>query len=127
MRLDEAGWVAGDLYDGCLMYDFAARAITVMDFECYRRGTYVNAVGRLPGSTRFMAPEELELGATIDARTTVFTLGRMIEVFLLRGHPDHPAGRIAARATRSERDQRPQGLDAFQHLWRSAVDQANSA
>ena len=27
--------------------------------------------GRLPGSTRFMAPEEHERGATIDSRTTV--------------------------------------------------------
>jgi hypothetical protein len=118
--LDAAGWVAGDLYDGCLMYDFANGAITVMDFECYRRGTYVNAVGRLPGSTRFMAPEEHELGATIDARTTVFTLGRMIEVFLLRGHPDHRAREVAAHATQPDPAARPASLAAFQDLWREA-------
>ena len=34
------------------------------------------------GSTRFMAPEEFELGATIDERTTVFTLGRTASVLL---------------------------------------------
>ena len=119
VRLHEAGWIAGDLYDGCLMYDFASRAITVMDFECYHRGAYVNEVGRLPGSTRFMAPEELELGATIDARTTVFTLGRMVELFLLRGHPDHPAREVAALAMQPDPAARPSSLAVFQELWRS--------
>ncbi|WP_439936587.1 hypothetical protein ACS3YM_11575 [Nocardia sp. N13] len=125
--LDGAGGLAGDLYDGCLMYDFASRTITVMDFECYRRGSYVNTVGRLHGSTRFMAPEELELGATIDARTTVFTLGRMITLLLLRGHPDHPAREVAALATRPDPLERPQTLARLRELWRSACGQANSA
>lgn len=119
-RLGEAGWIAGDLYDGCLMYDFATRRIKVMDFECYRRGPYVNTVGRLPGSTRFMAPEELTLGATVDARTTVFTLGRMVELFLLRCHPDHPARDVAAAATRADPDERPPSPAAFQQRWRQA-------
>ena len=127
VRLDAAGWTAGDLYDGCLMYDFTRRTITVMDFELYHRGTFVNTVGRLPGSTRFMAPEEFVLGATIDARTTVFTLGRMIELFLLRGHPDHPARDIAALATRPDHSERPQTLARFQEQWRSAAAQVNSA
>ena len=120
VQLDGAGWLAGDLYDGCLMYDFASRAITVMDFECYRRGSYVNTVGRLHGSTRFMAPEEFELGATIDARTTVFTLGRMIELFLLRGHPDDPVREVAALATRPDPRERPASLAGLQQLWRAA-------
>jgi serine/threonine-protein kinase len=121
VRLDAAGWTAGDLYDGCLMYDFTHRTITVMDFEFYHRGPFVNTVGRLPGSTRFMAPEEFELGATIDARTTVFTLGRMIELFLLRAHPDHPAHDVAACATRPDPDDRPSSLARLQELWRSTA------
>jgi serine/threonine-protein kinase len=34
-------------------------------------------MGRMFGATRFMAPEEFELGAVIDERTTVFTLARI--------------------------------------------------
>lgn len=120
VRLDAAGWVAGDLYDGCLMYDFPTRTMKVMDFECYHRGSFVNRVGRLPGSTRFMAPEESTLGAVIDARTTVFTLGRMIQIFLLERHPDHSAREIAAAATQSEPAKRPSSLAHFQHAWRRA-------
>lgn len=121
VRLDAAGWTSGDLYDGCLMYDFAAHTMKVIDFECYRRGSYVNDVGRLPGSTRFMAPEEFTTGANIDARTTIFTLGRMIEIFLLSEHTDHPAREIACAATQSNPMDRPEALTDFQHVWRSVL------
>lgn len=32
-------------------------------------------MGRLWGSSRFMSPEEIELGAKIDERTNVFNIG----------------------------------------------------
>lgn len=121
VRLDEAGWVAGDLYDGCLMYDFVAHTIRVMDFECYHRGSYVNHTGRLPGSTRFMAPEEFCIGATIGSRTTVFTLGRMIEILLLERNPGHPACDVARAATRQDPTARPASLAALHHAWRAAT------
>ncbi len=71
------------------------------------RAPFINDAGGLPGSTRFMA-EEFTLGARIDERTTVFTLGRALEQFLpdvdavtalvLRAcHPD-PEGRFRAVA-----------------------------
>ena len=41
-------------------------------------------MGRMFGSERFMAPEELSMGATIDQRTTVFTLGRLVTHFATR-------------------------------------------
>lgn len=41
-------------------------------------------MGRMFGSTTFMAPEEFELGAPIDQRTTVFTLGRLVRHFGIR-------------------------------------------
>ena len=44
-------------------------------------------MGRMFGSDRFMAPEEFERGVRIDERTTVFTLGRAISVFLGEGGP----------------------------------------
>ena len=41
-------------------------------------------MGRMFGSDRFLAPEERTLGATIDQRTTVFTLARLVTHFATR-------------------------------------------
>lgn len=78
--LDAAGWVAGDLYDGCLLW--RGSRLWVIDLDHYTHGPTVNTMGRMFGSTRFMAPEEFERGALIDARTTVFNLGRFAFEFL---------------------------------------------
>lgn len=82
LQLARAGWVAVDFYDGCLMYDFASQELRVIDLDMYSRGPFTNTMGRMFGSTRFMAPEEFDLGARIDERTTVFNLGRAAFVFL---------------------------------------------
>jgi serine/threonine protein kinase, bacterial len=84
VALAAPGWVAGDLYDGCLIVDFRAQALSLIDLDSYRRGPTTNSMGRMFGSTRFMAPEEFERGAQIDERTTVFTLGRIIWHFATR-------------------------------------------
>jgi len=89
------GWVACDFYDGALMYDFAARRISLFDLDSYSQGPFINQMGRLFGSDRFMAPEEFEKGARIDERTTVFNLGRAAAVFLGDGTLD----RVAFRGT----------------------------
>lgn len=68
--------MACDLYDGCLLVD--GDRLTLIDLDTYHRGPFVNTMGRMFGSTRYMAPEEFDMGATIDLRTTVFTLGRLI-------------------------------------------------
>ena len=120
VALEQAGWVAGDFYDGCLMYDVATRRIVVMDFECYRLGAYVNDRGRLPGSTRFMAPEELRLGATIDARTTVFNLGRMLEIFLLAQHDLPAVAAVVGRATAEAPEARPASVADLHTAWSAA-------
>lgn len=70
-----AGLVAVDFYDGCLMHDFETGRTSLVDLDLYRPA-YVLDLDRQFGSSRFMAPEEWRRGATIDARTTVFTLGR---------------------------------------------------
>ncbi len=82
LALSAAGWVVGDFYDGCLIYDFRHRQIHVCDLDHYRQGAYENEMGRMFGSTRFMAPEEFERGRIIDERTTVFALGRTLAIFL---------------------------------------------
>ena len=76
--LASVGYVAVDFYDSSLMYDFAASRIHVIDVDSYHLGTFVNRMGRMFGSTRFMSPEEFELGAEINERTTVHALGRAI-------------------------------------------------
>jgi serine/threonine-protein kinase len=81
----ERGFVAVDFYDGCLIYDFAGHAIWLCDLDSYRPGPYVLDRDRQDGSVRFMAPEEFTKGATIDERSTVFTLGRTAFVLLSRG------------------------------------------
>jgi serine/threonine-protein kinase len=120
-ELERAGWVGGDFYDGCLMYDFAERQIKVMDFECYRRGHYVNDEGRLPGSSRFMAPEEFQLDATIDSRTTVFNLGRMVDLFLLAHNESPEARALVDEATAATPDQRPPNVASLHQRWVHAI------
>jgi serine/threonine-protein kinase len=73
-----AGFVAVDLYDGCFLYDPDAPAMRLIDLDEYRPGPFVVEGDRLPGSLRYLAPEALVSGATIDERTTVFELGRTI-------------------------------------------------
>jgi serine/threonine-protein kinase len=76
-ELADVGWVAVDLYDGCLLFDFGTGRLRVVDLGTYRRGPSINDMGRMFGADRFMAPEEHVLGAVLDQRTTVLTLGRL--------------------------------------------------
>jgi len=127
VALERSGCIAGDFYDGCLMYDFDTRQIKVIDLEAYHYGPYINGVGRLPGSTRFMAPEEHTKGALITARTTVYNLGRMLEIFLPGNHP-HPELKIViARATSKEPERRPPSVAALQNEWRSSLAQESTS
>ena len=84
-----AGFVAVDLHDGCLVHDAAGAGLQLIDLDSYRPGPFVLDVDRQLGSTATMAPEEHVRGATIDERTTVFTLGRFAHV-LLGGDRDGP-------------------------------------
>jgi serine/threonine-protein kinase len=120
VTLAAAGWIANDFYDGCLMFDFAVDELRVIDLDGYHRGPFRNEIGRLFGSTRFMAPEEFEVGALIDERTTVFNMGRAAFVFLgeadvFRGSP----AQLAAALTACQPDpaRRFASLRAFRDAW----------
>lgn len=122
-----AGWIAVDFYDGCLIYDFASGRLGVIDLDSYRDGPSRNEMGRMFGSTRFMAPEEFELGALIDERTNVFVMGRTALVFLSDGTLDANAFRgaralfqVVARACEPERSRRYDSMAAFYGAWRAA-------
>jgi hypothetical protein len=118
-----AGWIAVDFYHGSLLYDFAVGRLSVIDLDCYREGAFDNDMGRMYGSSLFMAPEEFELGARIDERTTVFTMGRTALVFLGDG-PDRFRGSAAqyavvARACAPDPADRFATMAEFQRAWQS--------
>ncbi|TCC29267.1 serine/threonine protein kinase [Kribbella sindirgiensis] len=112
--LDAAGWVEGDFYDGAMMYDFDARRLTVMDLDTYRRGPHRNTMGRMFGSTRFMAPEQLALGAPIDTRTTAYVMARAALVLLPEPPPALHAVLLEATTTRFP------SYEAFYDAWLTA-------
>lgn len=125
--LARTGRVAVDFYDGCLIYDFATRRLHVVDLDGYHPGPFRNTMGRLFGSSRFMAPEEFELGQTIDQRTTVFTMGRTAAVLLadgtlgrdaFRGHTGLHA--VVARACRASPSERFASVAEFHEAWQRA-------
>lgn len=93
-QLASAGWIAVDFYDGSILHDFITGATHIIDIDHYHRGAFVNRMGRMFGSTRFMAPEEFRRDARITERTTVFTLGRTV-VQLLSEEGDERAFRGA--------------------------------
>ena len=99
-ELASLGWIAVDFYDGAMIYDFDRRRVHAIDLDSYHMGPFTNHMGRMFGSTRFMAPEEFELGATIDERTTVFTMGRTASVLMSDGSLD----REPFRGTANHRD-----------------------
>lgn len=125
--LGRGGEVAGDFYDGCLLYDFATHRLSIVDLDNYRPGPYRNTMGRMFGSSRFMAPEEYVEGAVIDQRTSVFTLGRTVLLLLGDGTAGEAAFRgpaalreLAIRACRQEPDRRPGTLPEFCAEWHAA-------
>jgi serine/threonine-protein kinase len=127
LTIAEAGFVAVDLYDGCLLYDFDRDQMHLVDLDEYRPGPFVVTVDRLPGSTRFMAPEEMRRGATIDQRTTVFDLARLARVLLDTGDLDGEfrgstaAAGIIELATRPEPGERYVAVADFVEAWRGAT------
>jgi serine/threonine-protein kinase len=130
------GYVAVDFYDGCVIYDFDTGRVSLVDLDLYWPGPYMLDTGRQFGSTRFMAPEEFRRGATIDERTTVFTMGRTAFVFLsedLRGDARRELWRaedalyeVAHRATAPDPDKRWPSLSEFLDAWRAAAANSTS-
>ena len=129
----EAGYVAVDLYDGCVLYDFSTRTVRLIDLDHYRRSPYVLDVDRQLGSSSYMAPEEFRRGATIDERTMVHTLGRMALVYLgcdrkSEARSDHFRGseeqfRAATTACNPDPDLRFQTVRDFAAAWREVSEQ----
>ena len=126
-ELAQTGWIAVDFYDGCLIYDFARQDIHLTDLDGYRKGPSINGMGRMFGSSRFMAPEEFEKGAPVDERTNVFTMGRTAANLLSDGTLTRSAFRgndahydVVCRACRAARHQRYASIAEFHAAWLKA-------
>ena len=80
------GYVSVDFYDGCVLYEEDTGRTLLCDVDAYHKMPFANPVGRMWGSTRFMAPEEFQKGAAINERTMVYTMGALaLNSSLLRG------------------------------------------
>lgn len=127
VELAKKGWIACDFYDGSIIYDFARKEVHLVDLDHYHLGPFENEMGRMLGSTRFMAPEEFMRGAIIDETTTVFTLGRTLSVFAGDGTLAQGVFRgsdalheLMCRACAVERALRFQRVADFSRAWQAA-------
>ncbi|MCL2775101.1 MAG: phosphotransferase [Oscillospiraceae bacterium] len=126
------GYVAVDFYDGSIMYDFSAGKTYICDVDFYTKTPYINSMGRMWGSSRFMSPEEFQLGAEIDEITNVYTMGATAFA-LFGGERDRSLEKwmlskdlydAAKRAVSDERSQRQQSISQLTEEWKSAKRKA---
>ena len=121
LAVTACGFVSVDLYDGCFLYDFDRKAMQLIDLDEYRPGPFTVEGARLPGSTRYMAPEEFVRGATIDERTTVFHLGRVASELLGESRWAATQRDVATTSTQTDPDHRFPSVQAMVEEWRSAT------
>jgi serine/threonine-protein kinase len=112
-----AGFVSVDLYDGCFLYDFDRHVMRLVDLDEYRPGPFVLDADRLPGSRRYMAPEEFQRGGAIDERTTVFHMGRTIGELLGPERCSTAQQRVVDDATREEPENRLARVESLVRAW----------
>jgi serine/threonine-protein kinase len=122
------GYVAIDFYDGSIMYDFGTKKTLICDIDLYSKMPYINTMGIMWGSSRFMSPEELTLGAAIDEITNVYLMGATAFA-LLGGEKDRSIEKwrlgdelykVAFKAVNYNRGKRQQSLSEFECEWNRA-------
>lgn len=122
------GYVAIDFYDGSILYDFGTKKTLICDIDFYAKMPYVNTMGRMWGSSRFMSPEEFTLGADIDEITNVYLIGA-VAFALFGGETDRSAEKwrlgdelykVALKAVDDNRNKRQQSLSEFEREWNKA-------
>jgi serine/threonine-protein kinase len=126
--VEEKNYVAIDFYDGSILYSFSQNQTKICDIDFYQKRPFYNTMGRLWGSSRFMSPEEFQLGAEIDSLTNVFNMGA-VAFALLGGELDRSFSKweaskelynIASKAIENDRAKRYQSLSEFFEAWSDA-------
>jgi aminoglycoside phosphotransferase (APT) family kinase protein len=122
------GYVAIDFYDGSILFDFYTNKTLICDIDFYSKMPYINTMGRMWGSSRFMSPEEFTFGGTIDEITTVYLMGATAFA-LFGGETDRSIEKwrlgdelykVAFQAVNDNRDKRQQSLSEFEEEWNRA-------
>lgn len=128
IEVAKMGYVAVDFYDGSILYDLPTKKVTICDIDFFRKSPTLNDMGRMWGSSRFMSPEEYELGAPLDEITNVFTIGRMgFSIFtdsdfgLERWPLSEAAFGVLQKAASPERSDRYAGIIEFKTEWLKAL------
>ncbi|MCU5408794.1 serine/threonine protein kinase [Bacillus cereus] len=128
--VEKKNYVAIDFYDGSILYNFNTNETKICDIDLYSKKPYINKMGRLWGSSRFMSPEEFELNAIIDERTNVFNMGAMA-FSLLGGEKDRSFIKweaskelyeVAYRAVNENRAERYASVTEFYDSWLNAAN-----
>ncbi|PIE94769.1 protein kinase domain-containing protein [Bacillus fungorum] len=128
--VEKKNYVAIDFYDGSILYNFHTNETKICDIDLYSKKPYVNKMGRLWGSSRFMSPEEFELNAMIDARTNVFNMGAMAFAILggekdrsfIKWEASKELYKIAFRAVNENRIERYVSVETFYEEWLNAAN-----
>jgi serine/threonine-protein kinase len=128
IHVAKRGYVAIDFYDGSVMYDFGARKTYICDIDFYAKRPYINTMGRMWGSSRFMSPEEFTLGAVIDEISNVYVMGA-VAFALFGGETDRSIEKwrlndklyeVALKAVNEDRSKRQQSLLELKREWDAA-------
>lgn len=123
------GYAAVDFYDGSIIYDSQTRKTVICDIDLFRKQPFINDMGRMYGSTRFMSPEEFRLGATIDEITNVYTAGAF--AFALFGNYSRAKDmwqlsdilyETAVKAICDDRNMRFQSIKEFKAVWNKELE-----
>ncbi|WP_411344512.1 serine/threonine protein kinase [Paenibacillus sp. WLX1005] len=133
-HVNKKGYIAIDFYDGCIMYDFASGETRICDIEFYAQSPVINTVGRMWGSSRYMSPEEFQLGAEIDGRSNVFLMGAT--AFQLFGggterrldtwQANEQLFQIALKAVSVRKEDRYLSIGEYFDAWNKAITTATS-
>lgn len=132
-HVEEKGYIAIDLYDGSLMYNFKNSQMKICDIDYYAKRPYKNEIGRMFGSSRFLSPEEQTIGEYIDQKTNVYTMGAMAFCLLGREckrdfHSWSAAKELSDVATKAvsiSRNDRYDTVAQFREAWNKALLASN--
>jgi serine/threonine-protein kinase len=130
LHANKCGYIALDFYDGSIMYDFITEMTKICDVELYSKKPVINTMGRMWGSSRYMSPEEFQLGSEIDESSNVFLMGATafqlfgggIERTLDKWQANEKLYSIALKAVSTEKDDRYQSIGEYFESWNKAKE-----
>lgn len=129
IHANHSGYIALDFYDGSIMYDFITEETRICDVEFYAKKPVINTMGRMWGSSRYMSPEEFQLGEEIDESSNVFVMGAT--AFQLFGggkernwdewQANEQLYEIALKAVSTHKEDRYPSINEFYEAWNNAI------